>query len=155
MAPVTEEVLLAARPFVDVFSFQHFGPVEKIRTDLSRFAELTGKPVLLADSAGSLKLPDGTLRNDPAKYRATLAALREIPACVGFHLCGAYLRNHARHRGLRGPDETPDRDAIAGIAAANQDMSNWVRDCLAKGYGNVPRIFRQRFIIFKRAGRRL
>jgi hypothetical protein len=127
MMPVPDEVLLAARPFVDVFSFQDFGAVEKIRADLTRFSEITGKPVLLADSAGGIKLPDGTLRNDPAKYGATLLALRQIPACVGFHLCGAYLRNRARNRGLRGPDETPDRDSIAGITAANREMSDWIK----------------------------
>ncbi len=137
MAPVPEEVLLAARPFVDVFSFQHFGPVPKIRADLARFADLTGKPVLLADSAGSLKLPDGTLRNDPGKYRDTLAALREVSACIGFHLCGAYLRNHVRNRGLRGPDETPDRDAIAGITAANHDMAAWVKEHSAQESSSV------------------
>jgi len=133
MAPIAEEVLLAARPFVDVFSFQDFGPVEKIRADLARFAELVDKPVLLADSAGSLKLPDGTLRNDPKKYRHTLEALREVPACVGFHLCGAYLRNRARNRGLRGPNEEPDREALAGITAANRDMSHWVEARSAAG----------------------
>jgi hypothetical protein len=126
-APLPDEVLLAARPFVDVFSFQHFGPVERIRADLARFAEVTGKPVLLADSAGNLKQPDGTIRNDPVKYRDTLAALRDIPACVGFHLCGAYLRNRARNRGLRGSDETPDRAAIDGIRAANREMAAWVK----------------------------
>jgi hypothetical protein len=125
-APLPDEVLLAARPFVDVFSFQHFGPGDRIRADLSRFAALTGRPVLLADSAGQIRQPDGTSRNDPVKYRETLAALREIPACVGFHLCGAYLRNNARRRGLRGPDETPDRDTLAGIQAANREMEQWV-----------------------------
>ncbi len=125
MAAVDDEVLLAARPFVDVFSFQDFGPVEKIRADLTRFAALTGKPVLLADSAGNLKQPDGTIRNDPVKYRDTLRVLREVPACVGFHLCGAYLRNLARNRGLRGPDETPDQVAIDGITAANRELSAW------------------------------
>jgi hypothetical protein len=126
-APVAEEVLLAARPYVDAFSFQHFGPAEKIRADLARFAALTGKPVLLADSAGNQKLPDGTVRNDPIKYHDTLRALREVPACVGFHLCGAYLRNRTRNRGLRGPDETPDQVAIAGITAANREMAEWAR----------------------------
>lgn len=133
LAPVPEEVLSAARPFVDVFSFQHFGPVAKIRADLARFAEVVGKPILLADSAGTLKLPDGTLRTDPAKYRDTVAALREIPACVGFRLCGAYLRNRARNRGLRGPDETPDRETLAGITATNQEVADWVKDRAAKG----------------------
>jgi hypothetical protein len=127
LAPVPSEVIEAARPFVDVFSFQHFGPVAKIRADLERFGKAAGKPVLLADSAGNLQLPDGSRRNDPAKYAATLAALREVPACVGFHLCGAYLRNQARKRGLRGADETPDREAIAGITAANREMNGWVR----------------------------
>jgi hypothetical protein len=131
-APVSDEVLLAARPFVDVFSFQDFRPVEKIRADLTRFAALTGKPVLLADSAGNLKLPDGTIRNDPVKYRETLAALREVPACVGFHLCGAYLRNRARNRGLRGPDETPDQVAVEGITAANREMDAWVRQRISQ-----------------------
>ncbi len=127
MAPVSEEVLRAAVPFVDVFSFQHFGPVAKIRADLDRFAKLTGKPVLLADSAGRVDLPNDVRRNDPKKYTETLAALREIPECVGFHLCGAYLRNHARKRGLRGPDESPDEAAIAGIKAANLETAAWTR----------------------------
>ncbi len=125
-APLPDEVLLAAQPFVDVFSFQHFGAVEQIRADLTRFSQLTGKPVLLADSAGMTPQPDGVIRNDPGKYRETLAALREIPGCVGYHLCGAYLRNTARKRGLRGPDETPDREAIDGIRAANRDMQTWI-----------------------------
>jgi hypothetical protein len=138
-APVSDEVLLAARPFVDVFSFQDFRPVEKIRAALTRFAALTGKPVLLADSSGNLKLPDGTIRNDPVKYRQTLAALREIPACVGFHLCGAYLRNRARHRGLRGPDEAPDQVAVEGITAANREMDAWVRQQISqRGSGPQP-----------------
>jgi hypothetical protein len=55
---------------------------------------------------------------------------------VGFYLCGAYLRNHARNRGLRAPDETPDRHTITGITGANQEMGNWIKDSLAKGYRN-------------------
>jgi hypothetical protein len=134
-APLPEEVLLAARPYVDVFSFQHFGAPGEIREALGRFATLTGKPVLLADSAGQTPLPDGARRNDPERYRATMAALREIPACVGFHLCGAYLRNRARNRGLRGPDETPDHVAIAGITAANREMEGWRRGLTEKSKG--------------------
>lgn len=126
MAPVADEVLRAAIPFVDVFSFQHFGPTARIEDDLKRFAAIAGKPVLLADSAGRADLPDGVRRNDPVKYAAVLDALRRIPGCVGFHLCGAYLRNRARNRGLRGPDETPDQVAIDGIAQANRAHAAWV-----------------------------
>ena len=133
--PVPDEVLQAARPFVDVLSFQHFGKPEEIRTDLTRFAKLTGKPVLLADSAGIQKHSDGTAHNDPVRYRETLAALREVPACVGFHLCGAYLRNQTRNYGLLAPDETRDQIAITGITSANAELSQWV--CQQKRGGTL------------------
>ena len=132
MATVPDDVLLAARPFVDVFSFQHFGPVDRIRSDLTRFAQVTAKPVLLADSAGSIKKPDGTLGNDPVKYHQTMSALREIPACVGFHLCGAYLRNRARNRGLLDENEQPDTEAIQAITRANREMADWVKRASGK-----------------------
>ncbi|MCX8038833.1 MAG: agarase [Candidatus Sumerlaeia bacterium] len=125
MAPLAEEVLQAAVPFVDVLSFQHFGKVEAIRADLAKWANATEKPVLLADSCGSLPQGDGT-RQDAQKYEDTLSALREIPAAVGFHLCGAYLRNRVRRRGLRDEQERPDTAAIARIARANQSMTEWV-----------------------------
>jgi hypothetical protein len=52
--------------------------------------------------------------------------VRSVEACVGLHLCGAYLKNRARRRGLKNEDETPDAAAIAGIRAANQAMANWL-----------------------------
>ena len=39
------------------------------------FSYKPGKPVLLADSAGPLKQRDGTMRNDPAKYRDAVGSL--------------------------------------------------------------------------------
>ena len=126
MAPLPDEVLLAARPFVDVFSFQDFGPVKKIRTDLARFAELTGKPVLLADSAGMLRQADGTIRNDPVKYRNTLAARARFQPVWDSISAARISATVARNRGLRGPDESPDRDTIAGVTAANRAMQQWV-----------------------------
>lgn len=119
--------------------FLHLGfPPERIRADLARFAALTGKPVLLADSSSGVRLPDGTMRNDPVKYRQTLLALREVPACVGFCLCGAYLRNRIRKRGLRGPDHTPDQVAIDGFSVANREMADWVRQQISARAGCMP-----------------
>jgi hypothetical protein len=55
-----------------------------------------------------------------------MAALRESAGCIGFHLCGAYLRNRCRQRGLRDERETPDEPVIAAIRQANRDMAAWV-----------------------------
>ena len=54
-----------------------------------------------------------------------------MPACVGFHLCGAYLRNRVRNRGLRGPDERPDQEAVNGITTVNRAVQEW----LSRGRG--------------------
>jgi hypothetical protein len=127
-APLPDVVLQAAKPYVDVLSFQHFSPAEQIRTDFLRWHELTGMPVLLADACGSIRMPDGTHRQDPDWYRRTLATLREVPACVGFHLCGAYQQNHCRGRGLRLADERPDTRAIEAITDANRQLHRWVAE---------------------------
>jgi hypothetical protein len=119
-APLPAEVLQAAKPYVDVLSFQHFGKPEKVKEDLERFHRGTGKPVLYADGCVAETLPDGSKRHDPAGYRELLKAVWSAEGCVGLHLCGAYLKNRARRRGLRNEDETPDERAIQTIREANQ-----------------------------------
>jgi len=126
-APLPEQVLLAAKPYVDVFSFQHFGKPEDVQSDLEHFARLTGKPVLLADHARSIKEEDGTLRNDPKAYQEMMRRLRRIPACVGFHLCGAYLRNRVRRRGLRDEQEWLDVELIKVITETNLQTKQWIK----------------------------
>ncbi|HEY6169493.1 MAG TPA: agarase [Verrucomicrobiae bacterium] len=125
-APLPDEVLAAAKPFVDVFSFQHFGEPAKVKTDLARWHGQTGKPVLYADGARSIKAPRGEQRHDPKGYAEILTALREVPGCVGMHLCGAYLRNRVRQRGLRDEQEKPDSEAIEAITEANRAVAQWV-----------------------------
>lgn len=125
-APIAEEVIRAARPFVDVLSFQHFSTPEKVKGDLTRWHEFSGKPVLLADGARPIPGEGDTKRHDPKGYADTLATLREVRGCLGFHVCGAYLRNNARKRGLRDAREQPDKEAIAGITAANREVAAWV-----------------------------
>lgn len=127
-APIAEEVVRAALPFVDVLSFQHFGTPEKVKADLNRWHEFSRKPVLLADSAQQMAGEGDTKRHNPKGYAEMLDTLRNVKGCLGFHLCGAYLRNYIRKRGLRDAAEHPDEEAIAGIAAANQKMEQWVKD---------------------------
>jgi hypothetical protein len=132
--PLPEEVLSAARPFVDVFAFQCFGPAEVVGEKLGRWARfLEDKPLLLADNAPFLPAadqgwPPRTDRHlDAAEYGRILRALREIPQCVGFHLCGAYLRNNARRYGLKSARDELD-PSTAGVQRENEAMHRWIAE---------------------------
>lgn len=126
-APLPVEVVKAAEPYVDVLSFQQFGPPEKVKADFEHWRQTIDIPILLADGAGSRKLPGGAIGQDGARYHRTLQVLQDNPACVGFHLCGAYLRNRVRRRGLRDELDQPDVEALRLIAAANRETIEWVK----------------------------
>lgn len=131
-APLPPEILRAAAPFVDVFCFQDFSQPAQ---SLARWHGLTGKPVLWADGARQIPVPDRSgryaegsyNRQDGAWYASLLPQLRAIPGCVGAHLCGAYLRNRFRRRGLLDEQERPDVEAISAISATNRDIEAWVQ----------------------------
>ncbi|MGI9544845.1 MAG: hypothetical protein ACR2MX_16395 [Cyclobacteriaceae bacterium] len=124
-APIAQEVIEAALPYVDILSFQDFrDPV----THLEDWHKRTGKPVLLADAAKIkwLTKPGEFTRNNGRWYAETLDQLHKNPGCVGFHLCGAYQRNKARRYGLLDENENPDIENITLIRAANQKISHWM-----------------------------
>jgi len=130
-APLPMEVIEAARPYVDVLSFQDFRePVQH----LADWHEKTGMPVLWADGSHGISAADHSglyhdgrySRNDGRWYAEVLAGLRKNPGCVGAHLCGAYLRNRVRCRGLLDDQERPDDENIALIRAANLETRSWV-----------------------------
>ncbi len=123
-APLADEIVAAAMPYVDVLSFQDFHhPV----AHLDFWHRNTGKPVLLADAARVGQVgPDGFVPNDGGWYAAVLSELQQNPGCVGFHLCGAYQRNKARRRGLLDELEREDRDNILPIKAANERVTAWM-----------------------------
>lgn len=120
-APIAEEVVQAALPYVDILSFQDFrDPV----THLRDWHNKTGKPVLLADAA-KMKWqtePGEFTRNNGEWYSEILLQLFENPGCIGFHLCGAYQRNKARRYGLLDEYENPDEKNVDLITAANQKI---------------------------------
>lgn len=124
-APIAMEVIHAAKPFVDVLSFQDFrNPVQH----LDEWHKKTGKPVLLADAA-KMKWqtkPGEFTRNNGQWYAETLAALHKNPGCIGFHLCGAYQRNKARRYGLLDEMEMPDTENVDLMKAANQKIAKWM-----------------------------
>ncbi|MHC4175934.1 MAG: agarase [Planctomycetota bacterium] len=127
-APLPVEVVRAARPYVDVLSFQHFGKPQQVRGDFDRWYKTAEMPILLADGSGSRRLADGTIGHSGDQYRETLAVLRENPGCVGFHLCGAYLRNRVRKKGLRDERERPDTEVIRAITEANRQTARWAEE---------------------------
>ncbi|MEM7014732.1 MAG: agarase [Verrucomicrobiota bacterium] len=125
-APIAMEVVNAAKPFVDVLSFQDFrDPVKH----LDEWHKKTGMPVLLADAAGvNWQSKEFFRPNDGNWYSETLAALHENPGCIGFHLCGAYQRNKARRRGLLDERENPDTENVDLMRAANLKINEWMEE---------------------------
>ena len=126
-APIADEVVNAALPYVDVLSFQDFrDPVKHLR----EWHIKTAKPVLLADAA-KMKWQTVTgefTRNNGKWYAETLAQLFENPGCIGFHLCGAYQRNKARRYGLLDEQERPDQENVALIKEANEKILQLVKN---------------------------
>ncbi len=130
--PLPIEIVNASEGLVDVVSFQDF---KDPATHLAEWHKKTGRPVLWADGAQGAAIDDHTGRypthsykeNNGAWYAEMLNGLQSIPGAVGAHLCGAFLRNRARTRGLLGEQEEPDTTNNDLIRAANRDMSNWVK----------------------------
>jgi hypothetical protein len=127
-ARLPEEVVKAAMPYVDVLSFQCFGRAQIVNEKLGYWAKFSGKPVLLADSAVRIKphTPNENHHQDPHAYGDVMRVLRDIPECVGYHLCGAYICNRVRRGGLRDEQNQIDTEAVNGITMVNQKMSRWV-----------------------------
>jgi hypothetical protein len=130
-AALPVEVVRAAMPYVDVLSFQCFGGAKIVNDKLGYWAKFSGRPVLLADNAVRLKSSStGGVRKphhqDPKAYEETMRILRQIPECVGFHLCGAYLCNRVRRYGLRDEQDRIDTYSVEGITRVNKETGRWV-----------------------------
>ncbi len=129
--PLAKEVLSAALPYVDVFAFQCFADADGVKKRLGRWAaEFPDKPILLADnarwhpSADQGWPPAATRHLDPAAYADIMQELKRMPQCIGYHLCGAYLRNQTRRYGLRDPRNEIDPSTLA-IKKVNESTQRW------------------------------
>ncbi len=127
MMDLPEIVARAAMPFVDVLSFQHFGDALKIVADMREWHRKIGKPVLVADTAKNVQRPGGIVEHDPAHYRVLLEGLREVEGAIGVHLCGAFMANRVRRRGMLDANERPS-SATPAIQKANEAMAKWVEE---------------------------
>ena len=127
-APLTMDVIEGARDYVDVLSFQDFkDPVDH----LEYWHRESGMPVLWADGARSLPIANSrNLRNDGRWWQKQVQRLIQNPGCIGAHLCGAYLANRVRRRGLLSEAETPDTEMIDVIRATNHEVQEWVESSM-------------------------
>lgn len=131
-APISKEILKAAMPYVDIFSFQCFGKVENIKQKMSYWADYLKKPVLLADSMISAVEnhgwpPKHDLLQDDIQYGEVMKELQNIPECMGFHLCGAYIKNDARRYGLLDHHDKEEA-TTAGIKKVNIEVNKWAKN---------------------------
>jgi hypothetical protein len=125
-AALPMEIVKAADPYVDVLSFQDFGDPVK---DLSEWYEATGKPVLWADGSrrretivdDSGKYLDGEYYLTDGKWFAeAIEGLLKNPGAIGAHLCGGYIRNRFRRKGLVDEREQQDQEAIDEIQKGSE-----------------------------------
>ena len=129
--PLSEEVVRAALPYVDVFSFQCFGNAQHVRETLTKWARITQRPVLLADNAQWASPAQGwppkkDRHIDPVAYSEIMQSLQSLPNCIGYHLCGAYLKNQVRRYGLKDHRNNID-PSTADIQKVNMELDKWVQ----------------------------
>ncbi len=123
-APLPDEILRAAVPYVDVLSFQFFAEPEEIVESFTHWHGLTGKPILLADACVPGR--DEGRSRDQCRYPGMLKTLRELPFCVGWHYCGAYLRNRTRQAGFRDErEQVINEEFVKAVTAANAGTARW------------------------------
>ena len=125
-APLPDEVLRAAAPHVDALSVQYFAKPEQIIPDFQRWHDLTGLPVLLADACAPGRTPGAASKEHIEAYAPMLRALRELPCCVGWHYCGAYIMNRCRKAGFRRESGEADEALAAAFRQANRETAQWV-----------------------------
>ncbi len=121
--PIPDEVLKIASKYTDALSFQYFARRDSLSRDFKRWHEITGLPLLLADYYP----PKEEASSAPAigkVYGETLEKMFELGFVLGVHLCGAYLENKVRKRGLRDRNGRVSREMVTGLEAKNLELGS-------------------------------
>ena len=124
-------VLEAMLATVDVLSIEYYSRFETMRADLDRWHRLSGKPILLADSAflaptEALKIsPDAEVYvpDQAARGRAYQDFARQAfstPWIVGWHWC-AFGRSSGRRSGLLDGDDRPYEACVGLMREFNRE----------------------------------
>ncbi len=128
---ILPEVLEAAAETIDVLSLEYFRPGESFDEDLDRWHRLTGKPVLLADSAylaptdvlhpspdSPAYVPDQRARGEAYQRFARKAYAK--PIVIGWHWC-AFGRSPGRKSGLLDGEDRPYAEAVGPMRQFNTE----------------------------------
>ena len=79
----------------------------------------------IADGSG--KYLDGEYHLvDGEGYADSLYGLLKNPGAIGAHLCGGYVRNRFRRKGLIDEKEQPDQEAISEIQKGSRVVARWL-----------------------------
>jgi len=126
------EVLDVMRETVDVLAVEYYRPLPRMELDLQVWHEITGKPVLIADSAflaptdvlnpapgSSIYAPDQAARG--RAYAEHAARLYANPLVIGYHWC-AFGRSAGRKSGLLDADDRPYEDCVRQMAEFNLEQ---------------------------------
>ncbi len=127
--PLSDSVIDAAAGYVDAIAVNLATPVTDAATRMTSLSWRTGIPFIIAD-ADHLNRPAvrmaGT-RHDPAKYRSLIESMRDCSDCLGVNLCGGFVRNRIRRKGVYDEQENPDLDAVEGFKKVNGEITKWYR----------------------------
>ncbi|MET3934732.1 agarase [Arthrobacter sp. OAP107] len=131
---IPDVVLEAAAPYLDVLSIQYFPGADeaahrKMRDDLQRWHDLTGKPIINADAGNSCatalhparwdSLADQSARG--RNYEESLNALISAPWLIGWHWCG-YVENPVRGWGIKSGLDEPYADFAPVVTEVNTSI---------------------------------
>jgi len=123
-------VLDAMKETVDVLSIEYYRPGDWFEQDLEEWYQLTGKPILLADSAflaptDVLKISPSSpiyVSNQAERGLAYLKFARRVfskPQVVGWHWC-AFGRSKGRNSGLLDGEDKPYQECVKTMCEFNK-----------------------------------
>lgn len=124
-------LLKLAGEYFDVLLMNRFLTPEQVRTDLARWNDLTGKPVLISDmlylaptkllrvrNKAACYVPDQKARGEA--YRRFAEAAFAEPYVVGLHWC-AFIENRARKSGLKNYLDEPYEECVSRMREFNRN----------------------------------
>ena len=128
---VPDKALAAMADTVDVLALEYYRPEPLLEENISRWCQLCGKPVLMADSAflaptdalhigpgGPVYVPDQASRGEA--YRAHARRLYGNPLVIGWHWC-AFGRSVGRRSGLLDGNDQPYAECVDRMRQFNRN----------------------------------
>jgi hypothetical protein len=131
MSPLPDIVVQIAAKYIDVLCFQYFQEPEIVIRDFHKWHTQTGLPVLLADAAPpgrGVSEDDMPAQMEGSEAKRFMEQYFAADFVLGWHYCGAYIRNEARKAGLKDHFDNPKTDFINQISGINKKIENMVAD---------------------------